>query len=72
MNRPAWCKPILAIGAAVLLANEIRGLILAAPVLYAMAQASTWSAVWVGLCSLAGVALSVAVPWWAAKKWRIV
>lgn len=61
-NLPAWCKPILGIGAAALLANEIRGIILAVPVLYAMAQASTWAAVWVGFCSLAGVALSVLVP----------
>lgn len=56
-------------GALLLIANEIRGLILAAPVLYAIAQAGgTWAALWVGFCSLAGIALSVIVPAILAKR----
>ena len=43
--------------------NEIRGLILAAPVLYAMYETGgTAMAIWIGLCSLGGIALSVIVP----------
>jgi hypothetical protein len=56
-------------GAVLLVINEIRGLILAAPVLYAMYEAGgTWMAIWVGLCSLGGIALSVLVPLFAARK----
>jgi hypothetical protein len=64
----AILKRLLAIGWLVLLANEIRGAILAVPVLYAMAQADTWLALWVGFCSLAGIALSVIVPLWIWRK----
>lgn len=43
--------------------NEIRGLILAAPVLYAMYEAGgTAMAIWIGLCSLGGIVLTVIVP----------
>ena len=52
-----------------LVANEIRGLILAAPVLYGMYMAGgTAMAIWIGLCSLAGIALSVIVPLFFAKR----
>lgn len=55
---------------AILLAlNEIRGLLLAGPVLYAMYQSGgTLMAIWLGFCSLAGIALSVIVPIFIAKK----
>lgn len=50
-------------GIALLVFNEIRGLILAGPVLYGVYQAGgTWMALWVGFCSLAGIILSVCVP----------
>lgn len=50
-------------------ANEIRGLILAGPVLYAMYRAGgTAMALWLGFCSLAGIALSVLVPLLVARK----
>lgn len=50
-------------------ANEIRGLVLAGPVLYAMYQAGgTAMAIWLGFCSLAGIALSVVVPLFVARK----
>lgn len=56
-------------GAVLFVANEIRGLILAAPVLYGIYEAGgTWVAIWVGFCSLAGIALSVIVPLYAAKR----
>jgi hypothetical protein len=49
--------------------NEIRGLVLAGPVLYGMYQAGgTLMAIWIGFCSLAGVGLSVVVPMFAAKR----
>jgi hypothetical protein len=50
-------------GAVLLVVNEIRGLILVAPILYGMWQAGgSAMAIWIGLCSLGGVALSVIVP----------
>lgn len=56
-----------------LLANEIRGLILAGPVLYAMyAAGGTLMAAWIAVCSLAGIALSVIVPLAAARKLKLV
>lgn len=59
------------IGAVLLIANEIRGLILAAPVLIALWNSGgTLMAIWLAFCSLAGIALSVAVPWWVASRFR--
>ena len=56
-------------GALAVIFNEVRGLILAAPVLYGIYEAGgTLMAIWIGICSLAGIALSVIVPWFAAKK----
>jgi hypothetical protein len=52
-----------------LVLNEIRGMILAAPVLWAMYQSGgTLMALWVGFCALAGIALSVIVPALIARK----
>ena len=52
-----------------LVANEVRGLILAAPVLYGMYEAGgTIMAIWIGFCSLAGIAISVFAPLIVAKK----
>ena len=72
---PAALSPVaeflLRAGAVLLIANEIRGLILAGPVLYAMYEAGgTLMALWVGICSLGGIALSVVVPLIAARKMR--
>ena len=51
------------IGAALLVANEIRGAILAAPVFYALWQSGgTIMALWLAFCSLAGIVLSAVVP----------
>ena len=47
---------LLKLGVGLLVINEIRGLVLAAPVLYAMYEAGgTAMAIWIGFCSLAGV-----------------
>jgi hypothetical protein len=52
-------KPIAGVAVALLILNEIRGLIMAAPLLAAMYQTGgTWMQAWLLLC----VALSVVVP----------
>ena len=49
--------------------NEIRGLVLAVPVLYGLyLSGGTAMAIWLAFCSLAGIALSVIVPMFAVKK----
>lgn len=60
---------LLKVGAVALAANEIRGLVLAGPVLYGLWQSGgTAMAIWVAFCSLAGIALSVVVPLIIARK----
>ncbi len=55
--------------AILLVANEVRGLILTAPVFYGLYQAGgTLMAIWIAFCSLAGIALSVVVPLFAAAR----
>lgn len=64
---------LLKAGIALLIANEIRGLVLALPILYGMyAAGGTIMAIWLGICSLAGIALSVAVPIFIGKKLKLV
>ena len=63
-------KVALSLGALAILANEIRGLILAAPVIYGLwLSGGTLMAWWIALCSLGGIALSVIVPAWFAKRY---
>jgi hypothetical protein len=51
------------------LLNELRGIVLAVPVLYGMYQAGgTLMAIWLGICSLGGIALSVIVPIVAERR----
>ena len=60
---------IVKAGVVVLVANEVRGLVLAAPVLYGMYEAGgTLMAIWIGFCSLVGIFLSVAAPLFVGKK----
>ena len=60
-------------GLAALVANEVRGLILAGPVLYGMYEAGgTAMAMWLAFCSLAGIAISVFVPLGLARKFKLV
>ena len=59
-------------GLALLVANEVRGFVLAAPVLYGMYQAGgTLMAIWLGICSLAGIALTVVGPVFVARKLKL-
>jgi hypothetical protein len=61
------------LGLGALVANEIRGLILAGPVLYGLfAAGGTAMAAWVAFCSLAGIALSVVAPMFLARKFRLI
>lgn len=60
---------LLKVSAVAIIFNEIRGLILAAPVLYGLyISGGTAMAIWIAFCSLAGIALSVIVPMLAVKK----
>lgn len=62
---------LLKMGAVVFVANEVRGLVLAGPVLYGIYQSGgTLAAIWVGVSSLGGIALSVVVPIFAARRLR--
>jgi len=64
---------LLKAGVGLLVANEIRGLFLAGPVLYGMyAAGGTLMAIWVAVCSLAGVALSIIGPMFVVKKLKLV
>lgn len=60
---------MLRIGAVALALNEIRGLILAGPIIYGLAvNGGGLMAAWIAFCSLAGIALSVVVPIWIARR----
>ena len=64
---------LVKLGIVALVANEVRGFILAAPVLYGMyAAGGAAMALWLGFCSLAGIALSVAGPLFVAKKLKLI
>ena len=64
---------LLKVGLVALVANEVRGFILAAPVLYGMyLSGGTMMALWLGFCSLAGIFLSVAAPLFFAKKLKLI
>lgn len=57
--------------AVLLVVNEIRGIILAVPVLYGLYQAGgTAMAIWLAVSSLGGIALSVAAPLVAHRKFK--
>ena len=56
-------------GAILLVANEIRGILLTAPVFYALyAAGGTAMALWLAFCSLSGIALSLVVPLFMARR----
>ena len=62
---------LLALGWLALVFNEIRGLVLAVPVIVGLIEAGgTLMAWWIAFCSLGGIALSVIVPVWLYRKWR--
>jgi len=60
-------------GLAALVANEVRGLVLAGPVLYGMyAAGGTAMAMWLAFCSLSGIAISVFAPLLFVRKLGLV
>lgn len=60
-------------GIVALVFNEVRGVVLAAPVFYGMYVAGgTWMAIWLGFCSLAGIALSVLAPLYLARRYKLI
>ena len=64
---------LLKVGIVAFVANEVRGFILAAPVLYGMyLSGGTLMALWIGFCSLAGIFLSVVAPLFIAKKFKLI
>jgi hypothetical protein len=64
---------LVKVGLVALVANEVRGFVLAAPVLYGMyLSGGTVMALWLGFCSLAGIFLSVAVPLFVARKLKLI
>lgn len=64
---------LLKAAAVLLAANEVRGLIMAGPVLYEIARSGgTLTAIWVGLCSLLGIVFSVVVPLLVARKLKLL
>ena len=68
-----WISLFVKGGVALVVANELRGLVLAGPVLYGMyAAGGTLMAVWIAVCSLAGIALSIIGPLFVAKKLKLV
>jgi len=66
---PTLIRALLRTGAVLMILNEIRGLILAAPVFYGIYQAGgSLMAIWLGICSLGGIALSVIVPTFVLRR----
>ena len=64
---------LLKVGIVAFVANEVRGFILAAPILYGMyLSGGTLMALWIGFCSLAGIFLSVVAPLFIAKKFKLI
>ena len=62
-------KLLAKLGMVGLIIWEVRGAVMAAPVFYAMwASGGDAMKIWLGICALAGIALSVAVPWFVAKR----
>lgn len=62
-------EPLAKVFAAFLFLNEIRGIVFTAPVFYALYQSGgTLLAIWMAVCALGGILLSVLVPLFAAKK----
>jgi len=64
---------LLKVGIVAFVANEVRGFILAAPVLYGMyLSGGTMMALWLGACSLVGIFLSVVAPLFIARKFKLI
>jgi hypothetical protein len=73
IEAPKIVRLLVKAGLAALVANEVRGIVLAGPVLWGMYEAGgTAMAIWLGFCSLAGIALSVFAPLMVARKLKLV
>lgn len=65
----ALARSVVKTGLALFIANEVRGFVLAVPVLYGMYEGGgAIMALWLGICSLAGIPLTVAGPLFLARK----
>jgi len=70
---PSLSGLLLKSGIVAWLANEVRGVVLAGPVIYAMYRSGgAWMAMWLGLCALAGIAISVVAPILVARKLKLL
>ncbi len=64
-----FLSTLLKFGAVAVILNEVRGLILAGPVIYGLYQSGgTAVAIWIAFCSLVAIVLSVVIPMFAIKK----
>lgn len=64
-----FLSALLKVGAVAFVLNEVRGFVLAAPVIYGLyASGGTPMAIYIAACSLGGIALSVIVPIIVVKK----
>ena len=69
ISRANIIRAVLRSAVVLLALNEIRGLILAVPVFYAMYQSGgSLMAIWLGISTLGGIALSVIIPMFAVRK----
>ena len=68
-NASTLLSLILKSGLILLVFNEVRGVVLAVPILVGLYQSGgTLMAIWLAFCSLGGVVLSVIVPAYAVRK----
>lgn len=69
LSRANIIRAVLRSAVVLLALNEIRGIILAIPVFYAMYQSGgSMMAIWLGISTLGGIALSVVIPMLAVRK----
>jgi hypothetical protein len=60
-------------GIILLVANEVRGFVLAVPVLYGLySSGGTLMALWIAFCSIGGIVASVVGPLIVAKKLKLI
>lgn len=65
----SFLSHLLRAGGLLIVLNEIRGLVMAGPVLWALVQAGgTLAAIYTAICSLLGIAASVIVPLLGLRK----
>lgn len=66
-----FLKSLGKLAAVAFILNEVRGIVIAVPVMYGLYQAGgTLMAIWLAVCSLAGIVLSVVVPIVVQRIWK--